>query len=143
MFGTIIEQEMKRVREANIRLSKEEVADLVERSKNGDQKAMEDLWTAHLLFLSKNLSKSKYVGYWIEPDEALSMSWESLLKVIHTWNGSSSFSHWFYKKLLIDLETEWRRRKRNHDICPRLSELYPNDPMDGLGADWSWVEWPD
>lgn len=142
MFGSVVEDEIKRVKKADIKLAYEELLALVERGKKGDNEALEQIWTSHLLFLSKHLSKSKYVGTGrtkIEPDEALGMTWESLLKAVESYNGSFSFSYWFWNKCQTDLESEWRRRCRNHERFPILSDLYPDTPLDS----WALGEGPD
>ena len=144
MFSALVEHEIQRVKGEDKKLSYSELADLIEKGKGGDNAAIETIWNSHLLFLSKHISKSKYVGSGctkIEPDEALGMTWESLLKALESYDGSSSFSFWFWNKCQIDLESEWRRRCRKHERFPVLSDLFPDVPLDS----WAFSdgpEWP-
>ena len=143
MFGQIIEDEIARIKNEDNKLTRERLEELVIRGKEGDQDALEEVWKSLLLFISKHIAKSKYVGNLIEPDEVIGMSWETLLKVVQTWNGTSSFPHWFIKKLMMDLETEWRRRAKARNIQPRISDLWPDAPEDGFGMGWDEISWPE
>ena len=143
MFGQIIEEEIARIKNENKKLEREQLEELVKRGKEGDYEALEEVWKSLLLFTSKHVSKSKYVGSLISPDEVVGMSWETLLKVVQTWDGTSSFPHWFIKKLMMDLETEWRRRMKAHKVHPRISDLWPDAPADGVGMGWDEISWPE
>lgn len=111
MYSNIIEDEIQKIKRDNVRLTKGDVTDLISRAKIGDSAATEVLWRCHLLYLTKYLAKSQYSDM-IDPDEALSISWESLTKAIDSYRGGSSFSQWFLVKFRIDLNSEWRRRCR-------------------------------
>lgn len=139
MYGKPIENEIKRVKHGNetsgeFLLTKEELAELVKKAKNGEDEAKERIWTTHLLFLVKKISTSKYVGGTscasLDPNEALGMTWDSLLAALKSYNGSSSFSFWWWNKCKIDLETEYRRRCKNHEREPLLSDLFTNAYLD-------------
>lgn len=111
MYNKIIEDEIQRIKRDNLRLTRDDVSDLISKAKKGDSAATEVLWRSHLLFLTKYLGRSQYTDL-IDPDEALSISWESIVKAIDSYRGGSSFSQWYLVKFRIDLNSEWRRRCR-------------------------------
>lgn len=132
MYGKPIEDEIQRIKKGNRTnkeyiLTTEELADLVEKAKSGDDNARSRIWETHLLFLNKKLTKSRYVGFdrcKLDPDEALSMTYESLLKALQTYNGSSSFSFWWWRKCVMDFKSEWRRRYKENARHPLASDLF-------------------
>lgn len=135
MYGKPVEDEIQRIKRGNKRdgeymLSVEELNELIERAKNDDNEAQVRIWESHLLFITKKLSTSKYVGVGsrtkLDPDEALGVTWESLLKALQSYNGSSSFSFWWWNKCKIDLESEWRRRVKQNERHPLFSDLFPD-----------------
>lgn len=134
IFGPIIDTELRKLLAEKIRLSNDDLSRLVHQARNSDSAAMEALWRALLLFTAKHIIKSKYVGKsnLIDPDEAMSIAYETLYNVVNTWDGRSSFPHWYRKKLLMDIYTEARRRARNEAREVSLDEYFTleDDPDD-------------
>lgn len=144
MYGKVIENEIHRIKRGNrssreFMLTTEELSDLVERAKKGDNAAQCRIWETHLLFITKRLATSKYVGEGrcrLDPDEALGFTWESLLKAIQSYNGTSSFSFWWWRKCMIDLKSEWRRRFKENERHPLFSDIFPDIDDD---EDVAWL----
>lgn len=143
MFSPVIEDEIAHIKAANAStkefiLDPEHLRRLAVVAKTDDS-VVEHIWRCHLLFLSKYISKSKYTDDAAEcltPDEALSMSWESLLAAIKSYGGESSFSHWFLNKFRIDLNSEWRRR------CKRVEheQQFVDDELEFDDVDDGYLE---
>lgn len=141
MYGKPVEDEIHRIKKGNretgeFMLSVEELSNLIENAKNGDDAAKEKIWSCHLLFLTKRLAATTvYVGddrCKLTPDEALSLTWESLLKALESYNGSSSFSYWYWRKVVMDLRSEWRRRYKENDRRPLLSDIFNEDEIESM-----------